>query len=167
MRSALIGCCGTSLLLLAAHGAVADESNAKVVREAQTSLKQEGFDPGPVDGVAGPRTLTALASYQRAQGLRPTGRLDEETRVRLDVDQRVFAPDASHTRSMQAALLDAGHDPGPIDGIKGPRTSAAVRRYVAVPAPTAPDAPRGFPSDDAPRIAPDPVAVVTARPQSP
>src|SRR5690242_15870914 len=34
------------------------------VREAQMSLKNEGFDPGPIDGIMGPMTMTALRNYQ-------------------------------------------------------------------------------------------------------
>jgi peptidoglycan hydrolase-like protein with peptidoglycan-binding domain len=33
--------------------------------------------------------------------------------------------------SMQCCLRDMGFDPGPIDGIKGPRTEAALIRWVA------------------------------------
>jgi peptidoglycan hydrolase-like protein with peptidoglycan-binding domain len=29
--------------------------------------------------------------------------------------------------AMQTALKDKGHDPGPVDGIMGPRTRAALR----------------------------------------
>jgi len=32
-------------------------------------------------------------------------------------------------REAQQALKDKGYDPGPIDGINGPQTEAAVRRY--------------------------------------
>ena len=34
-----------------------------------------------------------------------------------------------NTKALQAALLAAGYDPGPIDGNMGPRTSAAGRAY--------------------------------------
>ena len=41
-------------------------------------------------------------------------------------------------RELQEALTKAGYDPGPIDGIFGPRTKAALRKYVAVPPPQVP-----------------------------
>jgi hypothetical protein len=44
----------------------------------------------------------------------------------------------SHVREVQQALVDAGYDPGPIDGIMGPRTKAALRKYIAVPPPQIP-----------------------------
>jgi hypothetical protein len=44
----------------------------------------------------------------------------------------------SHVREVQQALLAAGYDPGPIDGIMGPRTKSALRKYIAVPPPQIP-----------------------------
>ena len=43
-----------------------------------------------------------------------------------------------HVRELQQALTSAGYDPGPIDGKLGPRTKAALRKYVAVPPPQVP-----------------------------
>ena len=44
----------------------------------------------------------------------------------------------SHMREVQLALSAAGYDPGPIDGIMGPRTKSALRKYIAVPPPQVP-----------------------------
>ena len=53
------------------------------VRQAQTLLKQKGFDPGDIDGVLGPRTGRALIAFQRQQGLQPTGQIDQRTATAL------------------------------------------------------------------------------------
>ena len=53
------------------------------VRQAQTLLKQKGFDPGDIDGVLGPRTGRALITFQRQQGLQPTGQIDQRTATAL------------------------------------------------------------------------------------
>lgn len=47
------------------------ETNMKdsTVRRVQDALRSAGFDPGPSDGRAGPRTLNALNAYQRSKGL--------------------------------------------------------------------------------------------------
>jgi len=58
------------------------ESGADI-RQAQTALKEKGHDPGPIDGVHGPRTSAALREYQKAENIKVTGRLDSETRVHL------------------------------------------------------------------------------------
>jgi len=47
----------------------------------------------------------------------------------------------THVREVQLVLLAAGYDPGPIDGILGPRTKSALRRYIAVPPPVVPSRP--------------------------
>ena len=47
-------------------------------------------------------------------------------------------PTAEHVRELQQALANAGYDPGPVDGIFGPRTKSALRKYVAVPPPQVP-----------------------------
>ena len=37
------------------------------VMAMQQALKDEGFDPGPIDGIVGPRTTAALRDSQRAE----------------------------------------------------------------------------------------------------
>jgi hypothetical protein len=44
----------------------------------------------------------------------------------------------SHVQEVQQALVAAGYDPGPIDGIMGPSTKSALRKYIAVPPPQVP-----------------------------
>ena len=51
---------------------------------------------------------------------------------------RSKAVPSGHVRELQQALQQSGYDPGPIDGIMGPRTKAALRKYVAVPPPQGP-----------------------------
>jgi lipid-binding SYLF domain-containing protein/peptidoglycan hydrolase-like protein with peptidoglycan-binding domain len=58
---------------------------SKQVREVQTALKQQGFDPGPVDGVMGPLTTTALRNFQSHNQLEVTGKIDDRTQVALGV----------------------------------------------------------------------------------
>lgn len=50
------------------------------IGQAQDRLQAAGFDPGPLDGVFGPRTKEALRRYQASRGLPGTGVLDEATR---------------------------------------------------------------------------------------
>lgn len=49
----------------------------------QTHLATFGFDPGPVDGVYGPRTAAAVAAFQRSRGLEPDGVLGPRTWIAL------------------------------------------------------------------------------------
>lgn len=61
------------------HGAMKHQD----VMAAQQALKDKGRDPGVIDGKMGRRTRAALADYQKAEGLKVTGRLDEDTRAKL------------------------------------------------------------------------------------
>lgn len=75
------------LVLLAAIGGrpVVSWAGEETAR-AQRQLLNLGFNPGPVDGLMGPRTRAAIEGFQRERGLTASGRLDRAT---LDV---LFAP---------------------------------------------------------------------------
>lgn len=53
------------------------------VRELQRRLKDLGHDPGPVDGLFGPKTLRALKAFQESSNLRPDGIMGPNTRQAL------------------------------------------------------------------------------------
>lgn len=55
-----------------ASSSLAEELRLQIktcLRQLQKSLKDKGFDPGPVDGVFGPRTQAAIRKFQRAKNL--------------------------------------------------------------------------------------------------
>ena len=121
----------TSAIAFAAGGSSPDRLH---VRDVQRTLALLNLDPGPADGRLGPRTKAALVRFQKAEGLSATGALDAPTRRRLIERQR------EHVRKVQTALKETGQDPGPIDGVMGAHTKAALRRYAAAPAPSSPTA---------------------------
>lgn len=53
------------------------------LRGAQTALLYLGFNPGPVDGVIGRRTRSALSEFQEKFSLPNTGELDSATEKKL------------------------------------------------------------------------------------
>ena len=53
------------------------------VRTAQQALKDKGYDPGPIDGVVGDHTRTAVGNYQRDHNMKVTRQLDRKTMVAL------------------------------------------------------------------------------------
>jgi len=61
------------------------------VRELQRRLRAAGFDPGPLDGSAGPTTTNAARQYQRARGLAVSGEADYDLLARLR-EERASAP---------------------------------------------------------------------------
>jgi peptidoglycan hydrolase-like protein with peptidoglycan-binding domain len=56
---------------------------ASLTRDVQAALKERGFDPGPVDGIAGTRTTKALQEFQKKNGLAVTGQADAATLQKL------------------------------------------------------------------------------------
>lgn len=55
------------------------------VKQAQQALKDKGHDPGPIDGILGPKTQAALKAFQQANNIKATARLDAETKGKLGV----------------------------------------------------------------------------------
>ena len=54
-------------------------SQGEPVRALQSRLQELGFDPGPIDGDFGPRTLDAVTAFQRARGLEVDGIVGPQT----------------------------------------------------------------------------------------
>jgi peptidoglycan hydrolase-like protein with peptidoglycan-binding domain len=89
---------------------------AEDVERVQKALKQNGHDPGPIDGLNGPRTASALKAYQKAQGLEETGRLDDATLAKLG--EPVRSDGKTHAGG------DTG--PSPADPAQGTKTGGNV-----------------------------------------
>jgi peptidoglycan hydrolase-like protein with peptidoglycan-binding domain len=91
------------------------------IRRLQLRLRGVGFDPGPIDGVAGAKTKAAFRRFESGC-VQVSGLLDANaTRGRLNTNAS-----RQETLSLQTQLRDAGFNPGPIDGIFGSRTKALV-----------------------------------------
>jgi peptidoglycan hydrolase-like protein with peptidoglycan-binding domain/DNA invertase Pin-like site-specific DNA recombinase len=126
---------GSSLLQ---YGAGYDKAEgAPPVRVVQRRLRRLGWQPGPVDGLYGPRTRAAVTRFQSAARVGVDGIVGPQTRGALTRAQKEplrrgagFAqPDGSpRVRTLQVRLQRRGLRPGPVDGLFGPRTQAAVAR---------------------------------------
>lgn len=119
-------------------------SNNEEVRLLQMRLRDSGFYAGPIDGVHGHKTQAALVRLQAGctllKGLpdvnfqtaaRPPSRSVAVTKNESD---RVIAldsqgPSKQELQIVQSRLKDAGFDPGPIDGVLGPRTKSALQQF--------------------------------------
>ena len=73
------------LLLAFAHplAAAAQEFREGRVAAVQHRLALLGYDPGPSDGIVGPRTRAAIRAFQRETGLPEDGRLSERLEAAL------------------------------------------------------------------------------------
>ena len=86
---------------------------AQDVKKAQEALKNKGHDPGSMDGIMGPQTRQAIKAFQSANGLKATGRLDNETAQKLGVekDNASGAPSSAGASKAQASPKEA---PAPV-----------------------------------------------------
>lgn len=127
-------------------------SEGPEVAAVQKRLQAHGFDPGAIDSVFGSRTATAVIAFQQVQGLKADGKVNEKTWNALaqepmrpvpTVPTVPNAPQAqkspintlakgatgSKVKTLQVRLETQGYAPGPIDGIFGSRTMAAVQEF--------------------------------------
>ena len=56
-----------------------DYDPAQTVANVQSALQEQGYYQGPIDGILGPGTRAGLAEFQSAQGIEPTGLVDQPT----------------------------------------------------------------------------------------
>ena len=94
----------------AEHGVskpVAQELSNEKVRQVQQALQSKGHDVGPIDGMYGPRTASALREFQRAQGMSPSGRMDHETLASLGVADGERTSDAGTAGMPSSASADS------------------------------------------------------------
>jgi Transglycosylase SLT domain/Putative peptidoglycan binding domain len=113
--------------------AVVDPSAAAV----QVAMRAHGLYPGAIDGIAGPLTNRAVRKFQRRHRLAVDGVPGPRTRAKLG---RLGRPDYGRrmirhgmvgwdVSVLQFRLRLRGVRTGAVDGMFGPMTQAAVRRF--------------------------------------
>ena len=106
------------------------------MRALQRRLAATGYAPGPIDGLYGPLTERAVRRFQGAYGLLVDGIAGPLTLGSLVARTPDINPGAGYAvdgsgpvRALQRRLARAGFRPGPVDGLYGPLTEQAVRRF--------------------------------------
>jgi peptidoglycan hydrolase-like protein with peptidoglycan-binding domain len=152
MRKALVITAAVSSIALAAPPAHAQPAGLvyvlpvppQTVQTVQQQLRQDGDYTGLVDGVWGPDSQAALERYQQRHALQVTGSLNLATAATMGLDPGpIWAQPAAparaavsgemlRPRSVQAIqwrLRGYGYYYGPIDGVWGAGTEAAIERF--------------------------------------
>jgi S1-C subfamily serine protease len=79
-----------------------------LVAVVQQLLAALGLNPGPADGVPGPQTEAAVRAFQRAQGFRETGVIDEDLRRQLQAAASRNAPGPGNNDGYKLASTGTG-----------------------------------------------------------
>ena len=115
-------------------------SSGQAVTQLQNRLKIVGFYKGPITGSYERLTQAAVRDFQRSRGLPVTGIADTTTVSALQnaspgsSGSSAIVPlqrgsRGSRVRSLQARLIGLGYYTGAKDGVFGPGTEAALKRY--------------------------------------
>jgi peptidoglycan hydrolase-like protein with peptidoglycan-binding domain len=114
-------------------GAAKKTASKQEIKSMQAQLKAAGFDPGPMDGVLGAKTMLALRRLQSGcTNLKDL--LEDPTSAISAQSGEMQATKVSVTeeiRLIQVRLKDAGFDVGPVDGVMGSKTKSALLRAQA------------------------------------
>ncbi len=133
-RGAVVGAVVVLASVIAAPSGRAASAN---VAALQVALSAWGLPAGPVDGITGPRTETALLRFQRRHrlvadgiaGPRTRRALGRRGRPALGARPMTFGTSGWDVAALQFLLGVRGFTAGAVDGGFGQATLAAVERY--------------------------------------
>jgi peptidoglycan hydrolase-like protein with peptidoglycan-binding domain len=128
-------------LTLSTAGALARDNSyvdSTTIRQVQQTLVNRGFRAGPIDGVMGAATRSAVKQFQQSENLEATGQLNRQTLVALGVQpdttsaaavRPVNVYGAGTIRKVQQTLNNRGFEAGPADGTMSAQVQAAIRDF--------------------------------------
>jgi peptidoglycan hydrolase-like protein with peptidoglycan-binding domain len=107
-------------------------ASTQMIAEIQGLLRQRGYDVPEVTGVVDAKTAAAIRSYQADARLPADGVPNSTLLANLKIGTDATASTGltrAQIAELQAELSDRGYDPGPQDGIVGPKVRTAIRTY--------------------------------------
>ena len=105
-----------------------DEADTELAMEIEQKLQEHGYSVGAADGVVDTRTREAIRAYQADAGLAITGSVDDPLLAHLQTSDITPMP-RSALAEVQWILNRLGYLDGVSDGVMGPKSTAAIRRY--------------------------------------
>lgn len=113
---------------------------SKTILAVQRRLAENGYEPGPPDGVQGVMTRAAIMAYQADNGLALTGEASDRLLKQMILgispgDEGGNGPASipeqttELIKAVQLTLTKLGYDPGPADGLWGAATRKAIERF--------------------------------------
>jgi peptidoglycan hydrolase-like protein with peptidoglycan-binding domain len=112
--------------------ATAPAVSSQTIAEIQGLLQQRGYVVPKARGTLDAATVAAIRSYQADASLPVTGTASPSLLANLKVGTDGIASDAltrAQVARLQGELSKHGYDPGPQDGIVGPKVRTAIRSY--------------------------------------
>ena len=121
-------------------------SRADIITDIQRELSRRGLYDGPVDGVLGPKTDSAIRDFETSAKVKPSGEPSEnvlraiqraplkteamapKTPARPDPIAELIAP-SQRVIAVQRALNDFGYGPVKATGNYGPETVSAIQKF--------------------------------------
>lgn len=104
-------------------------SKGPAVKKAQTALQLRFYDPGPIDGIFGAKTESAVKWYQSDHGLSADGIIGPKTWAGLDPPTVKKGSKGSAVTKAQELLELNGYEVGDVDGVFGAKTEKAVKAF--------------------------------------
>lgn len=120
-----------------AHPVLRKGDKGQAVKELQEALKRLGHDPGPIDGIFGPKTEAAVQSFQQAAKITVDGIVGPQTWAALEAALRA----SEGAKPASASKPAASSQPQPV-----PKPASAP-----APQPQPVPAPKPGPFQDVPR----------------
>ncbi len=84
-RKSMLSVLPCALLVVTLAMLAVPAQDAELITKVQSALKDKGLDPGPIDGLMGPRTSRALRDFQIQNDIQVTGEINKETLDRLGI----------------------------------------------------------------------------------
>jgi len=84
--------------------------DSEIVKQVQSALSSEGYDPGPIDGQLSSQTQDALKQAQRDKGLSETGQIDSQTLAALGMGDlgSTSGSSSSSSSGLSSAFPESG-----------------------------------------------------------